>query len=89
MTAYVKTANHGILNMREKPEKVSKILARIPDQTAIEAEKENEIWSKVIYNGQVGYVMTEFLSNSNNNELQQLYEYLKKALALVEKMLKE
>jgi len=63
MTVYVETVNKGTVNMRAEPSKTAKILAQIPYHTSLEAEYVNSEWSKVGYNGKIGYVMTEFLSS--------------------------
>jgi len=91
MTAYVSTANKGSVNLRESTSKSSKILAQIPYGTALEIEYVNSTWSKTGYNGKVGYVMTEFLSNGKaitKSDLQQVYDSLKKTLETIEKILK-
>lgn len=71
--------------------KNSKILAQIPNKTSLEAEYVDNTWSKVIYNGQLGYIMTEFLSNNKSitkNDLQQIYDSLKDTLKIIENILK-
>ena len=91
MTAYVNTNDKGKLNMREKPEKTSKVLAQIPYKTSLEVEYYNSVWSKVIYNDKTGYVMTEYLSigkSITKADLQQIYDSLKSTLATIENILK-
>lgn len=71
--------------------KNSKILAQVPNKTSLEAEYFDNTWSKVIYNGQLGYIMTEFLSNNKSitkNDLQQIYDSLKDTLKIIENILK-
>ena len=90
MTVYVNTADKGTLNMREKPEKAGKILERIPYKTQLEAEYVDSTWSKVGYNGKIGYVMTEFLSSGKaitKSDLEQIYNSLKDTLTIIEKIL--
>lgn len=91
MTVYVNTANKGSVNLRAEPSKAGKILAQIPYRTSLEAEYYDSTWSKVGYNGKIGYVMTEFLSNGKpitKSDLQQVYDSLKKTLETIEKILK-
>jgi len=91
MQAYVNTPNKGTLNMRAEPNKTSKILTTIPYKASVEAEYVNNTWSKIIYNGQTGYVMTEFLSNGKavtRSDLEQIYNSLKSTLETIEKVLK-
>lgn len=90
MIVYVKTANKGTLNLRDKPN--GKVLAQIPYGTQLEAESEGE-WSKVNYNGKAGYVKSEFLSTSQNKtitkeDLQKVYNSLAQALQTIENILK-
>jgi uncharacterized protein YgiM (DUF1202 family) len=91
MTVYVNTANKGILNMRAQPTPTGKILAQIPYKTSLEVEYVDSTWSKTTYNGQIGYVKTEYLSNGKSitkSDLQQIYNSLKNALETIEKILK-
>ena len=90
MTVYVKTANKGTLNLRAKPN--GSVLAQIPYGTKLEAESEGE-WSKVTYNGKIGYVKTEFLCVSKDkiitkDDLKKVYDDLQQALKTIEKILK-
>jgi len=91
MTVYVNTTNKGSVNLRESTSKTSKILAQIPYGTSLEIEYVDSTWSRTGYNGKVGYVMTEFLSNGKpitKSDLQQIYDSLKKTLETIEKVLK-
>ena len=90
MTVYVKTANKGALNLRATPN--GTIITKIPNGTKLEAQSEGE-WSKVGYNGKVGYVKTEFLSVSEDTiitkeDLKEIYDSLQQALQAIEKILK-
>ena len=90
MTVYVKTANKGTLNLRAEPN--GKVLAQIPNGTKLEAQSEGE-WSKVGYNGKIGYVKTEFLSVSQDKiitkeDLKKVYDSLQQALMTIEQILK-
>lgn len=91
MIVFVDTINKGTVNMRAEPSRSAKILAQIPYHTNLEAEYVNNEWSKVGYNGKIGYVMTEFLSSGKSitkNDLQLIYDNLKKTLDTIEKILK-
>ena len=59
MIVYVRTANKGTLNLRETPG--GRIIAQIPNGTKLEAQSEGE-WSKVGYNGKIGYVKSNKLA---------------------------
>lgn len=88
MTVYVKTANKGTLNLRAKPN--GNVLAQIPYGTKLEAESEGE-WSKVTYNGKIGYVKSEFLSKDKiitRDDLKKIYDDLQQALKTIENILK-
>ena len=91
MTVYVNTANKGILNLRASASKTSAILAQIPYGTKLEAQSEGE-WSKVGYNGKIGYVKTEFLSTTNDtitkDDLKKIYDSLQQALKTIDSILK-
>ena len=90
MIVYVKTANKGTLNLRATPN--GTVIAQIPNGTKLEAQSEGE-WSKVGYNGKVGYVKTQFLSVSNDkiitkDDLKKVYDSLQTALKTIESILK-
>ena len=90
MTVYVNTANKKTLNLRAEPNGM--VLAQIPNGTKLEAQSEGE-WSKVGYNGKIGYVKTEFLSISQDkiitkDDLKKIYDSLQQALKTIEQILK-
>lgn len=62
--AIVNTANGGTLNMRTEPD--GSILMRIPNNSVLQLLSRGETWCKVSYQGQDGYVMTQFLLIVNN-----------------------
>lgn len=86
MKVRVKTQNKGKVNMRAEPTTTARILIQIPNQTELDATVVNDTWSQVTYNGQSGYIMSEFLVS--DNYLQEIYDSLKATLALIEKALK-
>jgi uncharacterized protein YgiM (DUF1202 family) len=91
MKTFVNTANKGTLNLRAEPSASAKVLARIPYGTEIEAEFTNSKWSKVEYNGKIGYVMSEFLGDKTSvtkESLQKIYTSLKETLKIIEEVLK-
>lgn len=91
MKTFVNTSNKGSLNMRAQPQSNARILAQIPYKTSLEVEYVDSTWSKTTYNGQTGYVKTEYLSNGKSitkSDLQQIYNSLKSALETIEKILK-
>lgn len=91
MTTYVNTPNKGTLNLRSEPNSNSKILARIPYNTALEVESTINDWSKVIYNNIEGYVMNQFLGDKKSitkDDLQKIYSSLKDTLKTIENILK-
>ena len=56
------TTLSGSLNLRQGMSKTSAILAQIPQYFVVQVAAWNDIWSYVRYNGELGYVMTEFLT---------------------------
>ena len=92
MTLYINTPNHGTLNMREKPDTKSFILKKIPDRTPVEGELEGD-WTQIKYQGEVGYVMTKFLSKEAQSEsitkedLQKIRDGLQNVLKTIEQIL--
>ena len=94
MTFYVSTPNQSTLNMREETNTKSFTLSKIPNGTTLEGETDGE-WTKIIYRGETGYVMTKFLSTEcqpsdsvTKEDLQKVYNGLKEVLKTIENILK-
>lgn len=87
MEKFVSTQNGGTLNLRAMPATSSSILARIPNGTSVTIIEEEGEWSKIQYQGTIGYVMSKFLATSNSS-LREIYNKLKETLALIETELK-
>ena len=51
------------LNLREGPSLNHKILLTIPENTPVECLEEGAVWSRVIYQGLIGYVATGYLAD--------------------------
>lgn len=60
-TMIVHTENGGPLNMREQPSKSSGIITTIPNGTPVGVIDTTTDWSKLDYNGQNGWVMSQYL----------------------------
>jgi len=56
------TTAHGDLNMRISPDQSAKRLTLIPRNAIVNVVTAGSSWCYVWYNGQVGYVMTKFLT---------------------------
>lgn len=56
------TPRMTILNFRDKPSTSGKLLAQIPAGTPLQRTGRSDEWSRVIYNGQEGYVSANFVS---------------------------
>lgn len=63
---YVYCRNGGPLNVRAYPDVNSQLLGKIPTgtQITIEGYTSNYTWATFIYNGQIAYVMTQYLVDS-------------------------
>lgn len=60
-SAQVNTKNNRSLNFRNAPASGMNIVGQIPSKTMIEVIEKGEPFSRVIYNGQQGFVMTSYL----------------------------
>lgn len=56
------TTPSGSLNMRSAANSTGKLLGTIPKNTQIRVLEQGASWCKILYNGQIGYVMTQYLS---------------------------
>lgn len=59
--ATIKVPNKGPLNMRESDSGKSDIITRIPNGSSVEVIDRGEEWTKIKYDGNIGYVMTNYL----------------------------
>lgn len=75
----------GNLNMREQPSKSAERLCQIPDGSIVTVTDEAVEWAKTSYNGQVGWVMKQFLEpvgddkdtvTVNRKELERIYDQI-------------
>lgn len=62
------TADGG-LNMRENPDKNAKVLALIPNGTKLTILEEQGDWYKVEYNGETGWVMKDYVSETKPDDM--------------------
>ena len=60
-TAVVTTAS-GSLNLRLQPSRNAGVIAQIPQYATVQVQQIGSEWCYVAYQGQLGYVMTSFLS---------------------------
>ncbi len=89
-TAHV-SADGGV-NLRVKPSTSSARVLTIPKGGELSAAECNETWSKVLYNGQEGYVMTQYISFGeasldDNADALKLIENMEKELSALKRML--
>ena len=60
-TATVSTASGG-LNLRETPSTGARVIVSIPNGATVGVLERGDPWCRVIWNGQTGYVMTQYLT---------------------------
>ena len=94
MTAIVTADNGTTVKMRLKPSKSSNVYWDIPVGAEVEMLEAGEVWSKIKYNGKTGYMMSNFLTTSQEmpdepivetiaaprQELQNAYDILEAAM---------
>ena len=56
------TTPSGSLNLRFSASDTARVLCTIPQNTQIQILERGNLWCKVTYNGETGYVMTKFLT---------------------------
>ncbi|MEG2251118.1 MAG: SH3 domain-containing protein, partial [Bacilli bacterium] len=62
-----KVVNADSLNMRSGASTSYRVIAKLSKGTTVELISENNGWSKIKYDGRIGYVSSEFLSNIDDN----------------------
>lgn len=68
LTARV-TTESGSLNLRKSASKSAQILTTIPRNSVVTVIERGDSWSQVKYNGKTGFVMNEFLTFGESEEL--------------------
>lgn len=76
-TAIVRTGNNGMLNMRQSADKSGTLLERIPNNSLVKVLEKGEEWTRILNNGQEGFVMTSFLVFQNLDTSEMHYKTLK------------
>ncbi|MDU0298021.1 SH3 domain-containing protein, partial [Paraclostridium sp. MRS3W1] len=61
-----RTVTADVLNMRSGASTSYRTIAKIKKGTEVELISESNGWSKIKYEGRIGYASSEFLSNENN-----------------------
>lgn len=92
MSKLIVTADAGsTVNLRQSASTSSAVITKIKIGTEVELiEKVTENWCKIKYDKYEGYMMAKYLKNpkTSKNDLQAIYDSLKEALTLIEKLLK-
>lgn len=78
--------------MRETPSKTGLLICTVPIGTEVTVvSKVDDDWSKIQYNNQVGYMMSQFLTNETTYvtkaELQKIYNSLSETLKIINEVL--
>ena len=61
MAAMVVADNGFTVNMRKRPNKEAPIVQMVPIGSVVEVQESAQGWATIVYDGQRGYMMTEFL----------------------------
>ena len=72
--ALIRTGNNGTLNMRREASKDSRLVTRIPNGSLVQITEAGDTWTKVVFEGLEGYVMSEYL-DSNVSEVTALQDF--------------
>ena len=54
------------VKMRNQPRANAKILDKVPEGTIVDVFSDDGEWSRIMYNGQTGYMMRKFLIREND-----------------------
>ena len=63
-TRYVKAANGGSVNLRQRGSTKARLVERMNNGSRVTVLSSGSVWTKVRYNGKEGWVMTKFLSKT-------------------------
>lgn len=60
-TAFVTATSGQTVNLRQRPDKSSLIIARVPIGTPVQVKDTTDGWAQVTYGNHTGYIMVQFL----------------------------
>ena len=80
--------------MRATPSRTGLLICTVPIGTKVTVvNKVDDDWSKIQYNNQVGFMMSQFLTNEaapvTKTDLQKIYNSLSETLKLIDEVLKK
>ena len=87
MKVVVINTQDNVVRARENPSLDSQVVFTIPQGDMAIAEYENSEWSKVIYNGKTGYIISCFLKESDSALVSMTTDELKDLCKQVEGLL--
>ena len=62
-TRYVRSSNGGAINLRGRASTKTSLMARMPSGSKVTVLESYSVWSRVLYKGKDGWVMTKFLKS--------------------------
>ncbi len=62
-TKYIRSSNGGPVNLRRRASTKTSLMARIPVGSKVTVLESYATWSRILYKGKDGWVMTKFLKN--------------------------
>ena len=62
-TRYIRSSNGGPVNLRRRASTKTSLMARIPVGSKVTVLESYSVWSRVLYQGKDGWVMTKFLKS--------------------------
>ena len=62
-TRYVRSSNGGAINLRRRASTKTSLMARMPSGSKVTVLESYSVWSRVLYKGKDGWVMTKFLKS--------------------------
>ncbi len=83
ITTAIVTAQSGrTVNLRQRPDKSSAILARVPLGTQVTVLESAEGWAHITVCEKTGYMMNEFLTRQDENDAATMSDVLSRVSAL-------
>ena len=86
-TTTTKYVNATSLNVRSGPSTSYSIIGKLTSGTKVEVISTSNGWSKINYNGQTGYVSSEYLSNSASDSSSSTSSSVNKVISLAKSLL--
>ena len=89
MNATVYASSGSTVNLRERPDIKSRVVAQIAIRSSVDVKDTGAVWSSVSYQDKSGYMMTKFLKFSTGDTIEVSREKLEQIYNEIGELLRQ